>query len=703
MAFTTPEDLNKAAKETQAEFGRMLDTVSSIADRLVEGVEEFNDRLNESGDKVDIVGKTMKRGLVTELKNTVKNQEDLIRLQIKAEKGEAKSTDIAKQRQKVLENRKLLEIKIENIQKRKGDLSKEERQEQGRLINDIQSEIDLQEESLNTLEKINNKRALGKGLTGLIGENIKGYLGDLDKSGTLTAAFSGQLFTAEGAALGVQGILIGFAKAIIEATDRSIAFQKSFGLTFNSAQELQKSLASTADATGEAAISATDLNKSFIALSEETGIVSGFGGETLESFTQLNKVLGFSTSEAANLSLLSRTQGKNTEDILNNASKTVGVFNKQNGLAINAKGILSDVANTSKAIQVSLDSNPEALAKAATAAKALGLSLNDVDQIAGSLLNFEESISAQMQFELLSGKQINFEKARTLALNNNLEGLSEEIKNNAALTEVFTTGNRIQQEGAAKALGMSREQMAEMVQKQQFLKLGQEEYNAAFGKGTYEQMQSLTQMETLQGLFQKIKDQVVAIGIEYAPFIKAGIESLTAFVASGKALETMKTTLKGLVTVAAALASLSLVSSVARIVASFAAIPGGFGVPLGIAAAGATVTLAHSAANSITSVSDGIADSSRGPFTITDSYGKMAMTAQGDNLAVSPNINQEGSSDDERGNNSPVSSNINQGESSDNRRVISLLEQLVNRTGDVMLDGQKIGNVLSSTYRTMSN
>ena len=396
--MATPEDLKKAAQETQAEFTRMLDTVSSIADRLVEGVEEFNDKLDASGDKVDIIGKTMKRGLVTELKNTVKNQEDLIKLQIKAEKGEAKSTDIAKQRQKVLENRKLLEIKIENIQKRKGDLSKEERQEQGRLINDIESEIDLQEEVLNALEKTNNKRALGKGLTGLIGENIKGYLGDLDKSGTLTAAFTGQLFTAEGAALGVQAVLIGFASAIIEAHDRSIEFQQSFGLTFDSAQGLQKSLAATADATGEAAISAEDLKKSFIALGEETGIVSGFGGETLESFTQLTKVLGLSNSEAANLSLLSRAQGKNTEDILNDATKTVGVFNKQNGLAINARGILSDVADTSKAIQVSLGNNPIALAEAATAAKALGLSLNEVDQIAGSLLNFEENIAAQMQF-----------------------------------------------------------------------------------------------------------------------------------------------------------------------------------------------------------------------------------------------------------------------------------------------------------------
>ena len=679
MAFTTPEDLNKAAKETQAEFGRMLDTVSSIADRLVEGVEEFNDRLNESGDKVDIVGKTMKRGLVTELKNTVKNQEDLIRLQIKAEKGEAKSTDIAKQRQKVLENRKLLEIKIENIQKRKGDLSKEERQEQGRLINDIQSEIDLQEESLNALEKTNNKRALGKGLTGLIGENIKGYLGDLDKSGTLTAAFTGQLFTAEGAALGVQAVLIGFASAIIEAHDRSIEFQQSFGLTFDSAQGLQKSLAATADATGEAAISAEDLKKSFIALGEETGIVSGFGGETLESFTQLTKVLGLSNSEAANLSLLSRAQGKNTEDILNDATKTVGVFNKQNGLAINARGILSDVADVSKAIQVSLGNNPIALAEAATAAKALGLSLNEVDQIAGSLLNFEDNIAAQMQFEILSGKQINLEKARTLAMNNDMVGLTNEIKNNAALTETFTSGTRFEQEAAAAVLGKSREEMALMVQKTQFLKLGQEEYNAAFGDGTYEQMKQLKMMGELQGIFTKIKDQVVAIGIEFAPFIKSGLESVEAFLASGKALEKMKSVLKGLVTVAATLAGLSLAGSVARIVGSFASL-GPPGIIAGMVAAAGTIALAAKARSM---VNDGIADSSRGPFTITDSYGKMAMTAQGDSLAVSPNINQGGGSGDEK--------------------IISLLERLINRTGDVMLDGQKVGNVLSSTYRTISN
>jgi hypothetical protein len=38
-------------------------------------------------------------------------------------------------------------------------------------------------------------------------------------------------------------------------------------------------------------------------------------------------------------------------------------------------------------------------------------------------------------------------------------------------------------------------------------------------------------------------------------------------------------------------------------------------------------------------VEDGIASSSKGPFTITDKFGATAITAKGDSLAVSPNVN----------------------------------------------------------------
>jgi peptidoglycan hydrolase-like amidase len=40
------------------------------------------------------------------------------------------------------------------------------------------------------------------------------------------------------------------------------------------------------------------------------------------------------------------------------------------------------------------------------------------------------------------------------------------------------------------------------------------------------------------------------------------------------------------------------------------------------------------------SVSDGVAPSGKGPFTITDRFGATAVTANGDGIAVSPNINR---------------------------------------------------------------
>jgi hypothetical protein len=75
----------------------------------------------------------------------------------------------------------------------------------------------------------------------------------------------------------------------------------------------------------------------------------------------------------------------------------------------------------------------------------------------------------------------------------------------------------------------------------------------------------------------------------------------------------------------------------------------------------------------VQSVDDGIADSSRGPFTITDAYGKMAMTAKGDNLAVSPNINKGGGDD----------------------RMISLLEKIASKDSNVYMDSQKVGTSLA--------
>jgi predicted RNA-binding Zn-ribbon protein involved in translation (DUF1610 family) len=99
------------AKEINKELGYILDAVSSLGDQLVGSFQDAVDGASELGDKVDIVGKTMQRGLVAGLKESVKNSETLIQLQAKVTRGMATQKDIAKESEKLANNQALLDAR----------------------------------------------------------------------------------------------------------------------------------------------------------------------------------------------------------------------------------------------------------------------------------------------------------------------------------------------------------------------------------------------------------------------------------------------------------------------------------------------------------------------------------------------------------------------------------------------------------------
>ena len=68
-------------------------------------------------------------------------------------------------------------------------------------------------------------------------------------------------------------------------------------------------------------------------------------------------------------------------------------------------------------------------------------------------LNFEQSIANEMEAELLLGKNLNLEKARQAAMDNDLVTLAEEIAKNVGDSAEFAEMNRIQQDAAAAAVG----------------------------------------------------------------------------------------------------------------------------------------------------------------------------------------------------------------------------------------------------------
>jgi hypothetical protein len=172
---------------------------------------------------------------------------------------------------------------------------------------------------------------------------------------------------------------------------------------------------------------------------------------------------------------------------------------------------MNDVANVSTVIGARFKFNTIELTKAALQAKALGLSMDEINGVASNLLNFEDSISAELEAELLTGREINLEQERLLALQGKTGELAEKLKNNEEVRLAFQTDNVLIQEAQAKAMGMTLEQLSKVFYQQEMNRLSAEQFKNMYGEQTYEQLKQLE----IQQKFQKPDSELYAfVGIK---------------------------------------------------------------------------------------------------------------------------------------------------------------------------------------------
>ena len=659
--MATPEELKEAARIANEEFALLNDQLIGINGQIKEIVKSTEDFDDATKNAVN----TYKSDFNTAVNSIKKSGREVALLQAKQAKGTKLNSDeqkkLAKAQANVAKQRAIAEESLNGLRRNGAKISAQQ-------VYSFNEGVDKIEEQIAAADGLNTELTAQRGIGGALLDNAKGYLEKMDKTGLATIALNGKLTRTQKLALASEAAFLAIANGTVRASDNINSLQKNLGISYGNARLLQGDLAIASAESGKLFVTSKDLNKSFTDLVSTTGLLSDFGGDTLITMTALTKQLGLGTKEASQLALLARTQGKDTEGILENTVETVNAVNKQRRSAISAKTVLNDIASASKAIVVSLGMSPEILAEAATEARALGLDLEKVDQVANSLLQFESSISAELEAELLLGKEINLEKARQAALNNDLAALSKEIGENEAITNAFATGNRIQQEAAAKALGMQRDDLANMVMQQELMNLSQDEFIAKYGEQSYQQMQAMSASEKFAATMEKIQGIVSDIGIVFAPILD-GFATLVGYLAQSKVFA------YGLAGILTTLAVKSLVNAVAQIFAASFTMG-----PLGIALASAGVAgLFAATASARQKVKDGIAPSSKGPFTITDSYGGMAVTAKGDSIVASPNIT-----------NSATSASDNE-----QRRTNALLERLLNKDSNVYMDSDKVGTAFA--------
>ena len=260
-----------------------------------------------------------------------------------------------------------------------------------------------------------------------------------------------------------------FVDAMFGADERVTDIAKNLSISKDSARGIYDNIKGSKTEMDTMYRTTANISEAFNDISKLTGFSTIATNDQIESQIVLTKQLGQSKEEALGLQetfAISNTEAGKGVDIVYDQ---IAAFANQNKIVADGRKILQEVSKTSKLIQLNFKGNVGELTKSVLEAKKLGLTLDQVSNIGDSLLNFEQSIANELEAELLTGQNINLEKAREYALNNDIAGLTQEIAKQGITTEKFSRMNRIQQEAIAKTLGMSSAELADSLYKQQII------------------------------------------------------------------------------------------------------------------------------------------------------------------------------------------------------------------------------------------
>lgn len=422
-------------------------------------------------------------------------------------------------------------INVANLQSLAEEVSKRgaNNEAEKALLIGLESGFEVEQEILGKLEEqVANRKESNKlmGVAGGLLATLDGLLGPMSKALGLDqmkkdmqevadrVAETGEGFgRLKVLATGLKGAMGGIANALTDPTVIFGGIMSGYNDVAKAQKEFRQQTGqniSHVDSLNMSIATSADYMKAAVSLSKELGVNASvvFTPETITEVAELTELMGMGAHEAAQLAKFAKLSGKELSTVTSEMEASFKEFVQTNQVGINFTDVMNDVGKVSASVSLSLGSNPAKIQAAAMEARKLGVSLEQVDKIAGSLLDFESSISAELEAELLTGKQLNLEKARQYALANDLEGVARELAKNEGIMKAFSSGNRIQQEATAKAMGMSRDEMAKMIYQQKLQSGLSAEQAAKAADISLEEAKRLTAQEQIKKSLDKISQAV---------------------------------------------------------------------------------------------------------------------------------------------------------------------------------------------------
>jgi hypothetical protein len=200
-------------------------------------------------------------------------------------------------------------------------------------------------------------------------------------------------------------------------------------------------------------------------LSTQFGGISNVSTELQAATSLISSNMGISGTEAASLlGTFSRLNEGSSETALN-LVKSSQEFAKQNGLI--PSQLLEDMAGSAEEFALYGKNGGKNLIEAAAAARKMGVELKTMTTITSNLLDFENSITKELELSAMLGKSINLDRARGLAYAGKETEAVEETLRAIGGIEAFNKMDPFAKQAAADLLGIQVSEFQKMVSLQE--------------------------------------------------------------------------------------------------------------------------------------------------------------------------------------------------------------------------------------------
>ncbi len=325
---------------------------------------------------------------------------------------------------------------------------------------------------------------------------------------------------------------IGFA-ADVQVTDLS----KSMAVSKDEAEGVRDRMVEIQNSSNNVLMTTKSQVEAQLELADAFGATRGFTEKQVEDQVNLTKAMKLSAEEASGIQQLAMANGQSADDVTSAVIKQTSALAKQKGIQLDNKKVIGEVAKVSGQLRLQYQNNPALIAKAVVQSNKLGISLNDAKKAAEGLLDFEQSIENELSAELLTGKSLNLERARALALEGKSAEAAGEMLKQVGSAADFAKMNVIQQDALAKSVGMSADELANsLVYQENLNKLGDQ---------TKQQIQERVEALKAQGKIDEANQLMASVGNEKEA--QAALTRISAQDRFNAAMEKLQATVTSLV------------------------------------------------------------------------------------------------------------------------------------------------------------